>query len=44
MKLTVVLKTAVPPLPDELQGMIVPGTRSYIASQLALLFNGHLFW
>jgi len=32
----VVLKTAVPPLPDELQGMIVPGTRSYIASQLAL--------
>ena len=31
-----VIKTAVPPLPDELQGMIVPGTRSYIASQLAL--------
>jgi len=32
----IVLKTAVPPLPDELQGMIVPGTRSYVASQLAL--------
>ncbi|MCP4424337.1 MAG: SIS domain-containing protein [Chloroflexi bacterium] len=32
----IVLKTAVPPLPDELAGMIVPGTRSYIASQLAL--------
>ncbi len=32
----IVLKTAVPPLPDELQGMIVPGTRSYAASQLAL--------
>lgn len=32
----IILKTAVPPLPDELQGMIVPGTRSYIASQLAL--------
>ena len=32
----VVLQTAVPPLPDELQRMIVPGTRSYIASQLAL--------
>jgi glucosamine--fructose-6-phosphate aminotransferase (isomerizing) len=32
----IVLVTAVPPLPDELQGMIVPGTRSYIASQLAL--------
>lgn len=31
-----VLKTAVPPLPDELQGLIVPGTRSYIASQIAL--------
>jgi glucosamine--fructose-6-phosphate aminotransferase (isomerizing) len=30
------LETAVPPLPDELQGMIVPGTRSYFASQLAL--------
>lgn len=32
----IVLKTAVPPLPDELQGMVVPGTRSYVASQLAL--------
>lgn len=32
----VVLATAVPSLPDELKGMIVPGTRSYIASQLAL--------
>ncbi len=32
----IVLKTAVPPLPDELAGMIVPGTRSYVASQLAL--------
>ncbi len=32
----VVVETAVPPLPDELQGLIVPGTRSYIASQLAL--------
>ena len=31
-----VLETAVPPLPAELQGMIVPGTRSYVASQLAL--------
>ncbi|MCB9418250.1 MAG: SIS domain-containing protein [Ardenticatenaceae bacterium] len=30
------VEVAVPPLPDELQGMIVPGTRSYIASQLAL--------
>ena len=30
------VETAVPPLPDELQGMIVPGTRSYVASQLAL--------
>ena len=27
---------AVPPLPAELQGQIVPGTRSYVASQLAL--------
>lgn len=32
----IVVETAVPPLSDELQGMIVPGTRSYIASQLAL--------
>lgn len=31
-----VLETAVPPLPAELQGIIVPGTRSYVASQLAL--------
>jgi len=31
-----VLETAVPPLPTELQGQIVPGTRSYVASQLAL--------
>jgi len=31
-----VLETAVPPLPDELSGLIVPGTRSYFASQLAL--------
>jgi glucosamine--fructose-6-phosphate aminotransferase (isomerizing) len=30
------LHTAVPPLPDELKGQIVPGARSYIASQLAL--------
>lgn len=30
------LKTAVPPLPDELQGQVVPGARSYVASQLAL--------
>lgn len=32
----IVVATAVPPLPDELQGLIVPGTRSYIASQLTL--------
>jgi len=31
-----ILETAVPSLPDELDGMIVPGTRSYFASQLAL--------
>jgi len=30
------LHTAVPPLPDELAGLIVPGARSYVASQLAL--------
>ena len=30
------LETAVPPLLDELDGMIIPGTRSYFASQLAL--------
>ena len=33
---SLVLRTAVPPLPDELAGLIVPGARSYIASQLAL--------
>ncbi len=32
----IVALTAVPPLPDELQGLIVPGARSYIVSQLAL--------
>jgi glucosamine--fructose-6-phosphate aminotransferase (isomerizing) len=32
----IVLQTAVPPLPDELKGLIVPGARSYIASQLML--------
>jgi glucosamine--fructose-6-phosphate aminotransferase (isomerizing) len=31
-----VFKTTVPPLPDELQGMVVPGVRSYLASQAAL--------
>ncbi len=31
-----VLETAVPPLPDELAGMVVPGVRSYLASQIAL--------
>ncbi len=30
------LVAAVPPLPDEMDGLIVPGTRSYIASQLTL--------
>ncbi len=30
-------ETAVPPLPDELAGMVVPGIRSYLASQIALL-------
>ena len=30
------LETSVPPLQDELAGMIVPGSRSYIASQLVL--------
>ena len=30
-------ETAVPPLPDELAGMVVPGVRSYLASQIALL-------
>ena len=32
-----VFETAVPPLPDELAGMVVPGIRSYLASQIALL-------
>ena len=32
-----VFETAVPPLPDELRGMVVPGIRSYLASQIALL-------
>lgn len=32
----IVIETAVPPLPDELKGVIVPGARSYFASQLAL--------
>ncbi|MBN1201089.1 MAG: SIS domain-containing protein [Anaerolineae bacterium] len=31
-----VFQTSVPPLPDELAGMIVPGVRSYLASQVAL--------
>jgi glucosamine--fructose-6-phosphate aminotransferase (isomerizing) len=31
-----IFKTTVPPLPDELQGMHVPGVRSYLASQMAL--------
>ena len=32
-----VFETAVPPLPDEMRGMTVPGIRSYLASQIALL-------
>lgn len=32
----IVFQTTVPPLPDELKGMIVPGVRSYLASQVAL--------
>jgi glutamine---fructose-6-phosphate transaminase (isomerizing) len=32
----IVIDTAVPPLPDRLRGLVVPGVRSYIASQLAL--------
>ena len=32
-----VFETAVPPLSDELSGMVVPGIRSYLASQIALL-------
>ncbi|MBL8156874.1 MAG: SIS domain-containing protein [Anaerolineae bacterium] len=31
-----VFQTTVPPLPDELRGMVVPGVRSYLASQVAL--------
>lgn len=31
-----VFQTTVPPLPDELAGMVVPGVRSYLASQMAL--------
>lgn len=31
-----VFTTTVPPLPDELAGMVVPGVRSYLASQIAL--------
>lgn len=31
-----VFQTTVPPLPDELAGMLVPGVRSYLASQVAL--------
>lgn len=31
-----VFQTTVPPLPDELAGMTVPGVRSYLASQVAL--------
>jgi glutamine---fructose-6-phosphate transaminase (isomerizing) len=31
-----VFETAVPPLPDELRGMVVPGVRSYLSSQVAL--------
>ena len=31
-----VFETAVPPLPDEMRGMVVPGIRSYLASQVAL--------
>lgn len=31
-----VFQTTIPPLPDELKGAIVPGVRSYLASQMAL--------
>jgi len=31
-----VFQTTVPPLPDEMRGMIVPGVRSYLSSQVAL--------
>ncbi len=33
---TTVFLTTVPPLPDEMRGMVVPGVRSYLASQVAL--------
>ncbi len=33
---TRVFQTTVPPLQDELRGMVVPGVRSYLASQIAL--------
>lgn len=32
-----VFETFVPPLPDEMRGLVVPGIRSYLASQIALL-------
>jgi glucosamine--fructose-6-phosphate aminotransferase (isomerizing) len=31
-----VFLTTVPPLPDEMRGMVVPGVRSYLASQMGL--------
>lgn len=31
-----VFVSTVPPLPDEMRGMVVPGVRSYLASQIAL--------
>ena len=31
-----VFETAVPPLPDEMRGMVIPGVRSYLSSQIAL--------
>lgn len=41
----ILLETAVPPLPNQLHGLIVPGARSYYASQLALyllaVYLGH---
>ncbi len=32
-----VFETLVPPLPDEMRGLVVPGIRSYLASQIALV-------
>lgn len=32
-----VFETFVPPLPDEMRGLVVPGIRSYLASQIALV-------